>query len=65
MKISVILAHPDKKSFNHAIAEKVIETLKKNKYEIYFHDLYKEKFDPILKKDEILQESSVPEIIMN
>ena len=28
MKISVILAHPDKKSFNHAIAATAIETLK-------------------------------------
>ena len=53
MKISVILAHPDKNSFNHAIAATTVETLKQNGYEVYFHDLYEEEFDPILPTEEI------------
>jgi len=53
MKISVILAHPDKKSFNHAIATTAIETLKRNGHKVFFHDLYEEKFDPILLTEEI------------
>lgn len=53
MKISVILAHPNKKSFNHAIAEAALEVLRQNGHEAYFHDLYEEKFDPILAGEEI------------
>jgi NAD(P)H dehydrogenase (quinone) len=53
MKISVILAHPNKKSFNHAIAETVVEALRHNGHEVCFHDLYKEHFDPILLTEEI------------
>ena len=60
MRISVILAHPNKKSFNHAIAAAAVETLNQNKHEIYFHDLYEEKFDPILPLEEIPQDTSLP-----
>ena len=60
MKISVILAHPDKGSFNHAIAAAVIETLNKNGLRVIFHDLYKEKFDPILPINEIPKDIPLP-----
>ena len=53
MRVSVILAHPNKESFNHAISEAVLDQLKQDGHETYFHDLYEEKFDPILAKDEI------------
>ena len=53
MKISVILAHPHKGSFNHAITAVVIETLSKNGHDVFFHDLYDEEFDPVLRSDEI------------
>jgi NAD(P)H dehydrogenase (quinone) len=63
MKISVILAHPDKNSFNHAIALKAIEALNQNGHEIYFHDLYGEQFDPILPCTEISKNAFLsPEI---
>ncbi|MDQ7788331.1 MAG: NAD(P)H-dependent oxidoreductase [Thermodesulfovibrionales bacterium] len=60
MKISVILAHPDKKSFNHAIATTAIETLKQNGHEVFFHDLYAEKFDPLLLTEEIPKDVALP-----
>ena len=60
MKISAILAHPDKKSFNHAIAATVVETLKQNGHEVFFHDLYEEKFDPILPVEEIPRDVPLP-----
>jgi len=60
MKISVILAHPNKKSFNHAIARTTIETLKQNSHEVFFHDLYEEKFDPILPTEEIPRDVVLP-----
>ena len=53
MKISIILAHPGKESFNHAIARTSIDALKKNGHEVCFHDLYEERFDPLLPAEEI------------
>ncbi|MBN1392641.1 MAG: NAD(P)H-dependent oxidoreductase [Sedimentisphaerales bacterium] len=60
MKISVILAHPDKGSFNHAIFAASVETLNKNHHKVYFHDLYKDGFDPILPSEEIPKSASLP-----
>jgi NAD(P)H dehydrogenase (quinone) len=60
MKISVILAHPDKNSFNHAIAKTVVETLTTNGYQVYYHDLYDEKFDPLLFHPEFLEDAELP-----
>lgn len=53
MKVSVILGHPDRESFNHAMAGVVVRTLEKNGHEVVFHDLYAEKYDPVLPRDEI------------
>jgi len=60
MQISVILAHPSKESFNHAIANIAVETLKRNGHIVSFHDLYEEQFDPILPANEISKEASLP-----
>jgi NAD(P)H dehydrogenase (quinone) len=61
MKISVILAHPDRKSFNHAIASTAVETLKQNGHLVSFHDLYDEKFDPVLPTEEIQKRAALPQ----
>jgi len=53
MKILVILGHPQKDSFNHAITETAVETLINNGHEVIVHDLYDEGFDPILPYEEI------------
>ncbi|MBU4317567.1 MAG: NAD(P)H-dependent oxidoreductase [Proteobacteria bacterium] len=63
MKISVILAHPDPGSFNHAMAVAAIETLHHNRHEVLFHDLYAEKFDPLLPVEEIPKDASLPPLI--
>ncbi|WP_028579598.1 NAD(P)H-dependent oxidoreductase [Desulfogranum japonicum] len=60
MKISVILAHPDPSSFNHAIANTTIEVLRQNGHEVAFHDLYKERFDPCLPAAEIAKDALLP-----
>jgi NAD(P)H dehydrogenase (quinone) len=60
MKISVILAHPNKNSFNHAIAESALETLKQGGHEVYFHDLYEENFSPVLSGEEIPKDVPLP-----
>ena len=53
MKVSVLLAHPQQGSFNHAIADTVTSTLGVNGHEVMYHDLYEENFDPVLRRDEI------------
>jgi len=63
MKISVILGHPQKGSFNHAIAEAAILSLQNNGHEVYFHDLYEENFDPILPSAEIAQGAVLDPVI--
>ncbi len=56
MKISVILAHSDKASFNHAIASIIVGQLEKNKHDVFF-DLYAENFNPLLSCEEIPKEA--------
>jgi len=53
MRVSVILGHPKVGSFNHAIAEVAVEVLERNGHDVSFHDLYLERFDPILPDSEI------------
>jgi putative NADPH-quinone reductase len=61
--VSLILAHPDKGSFNHAIAAAVAKTLKENGYHVHFHDLYKERFDPLLFEYEFSENAPIPPAI--
>jgi putative NADPH-quinone reductase len=53
MNISVILAHPVQGSFNHAIADAAVTTLRENGHQVLLHDLYAEQFDPVLPPGEI------------
>ncbi len=53
MTISVILGHPYARSFNHAIAERVVAALQSAGHRIAFHDLYAEGFDPLLSEHEL------------
>ncbi len=53
MRISVILAHPDKASLNHAITSAAVEQLEMNGHSVSFHDLYAEYFGPLLVSKEI------------
>jgi len=60
MKISVILAHPDKGSFNHAIAHTAIDEIESNGHTVLFHDLYGEGFDPVLPAAEFPRNAQLP-----
>jgi NAD(P)H dehydrogenase (quinone) len=53
MNVSVILGHPDQKSFNHAIAGAVVAALRKKQHRILYHDLYAEHFESTLSAAEI------------
>jgi NAD(P)H dehydrogenase (quinone) len=60
MNISVILAHPDERSFNHAIAQTAIDRLNFNGHCVSYHDLYKENFNPLIIADEIPSNADIP-----
>ena len=59
----IILAHPNPGSFNHAIARTAEEALRNAGHRVTLHDLYQERFDPILHTEEIPLSASVPEPI--
>jgi NAD(P)H dehydrogenase (quinone) len=60
MKISVIVAHPNPKSFNHAIAQAALAQLRENGHQSAFHDLHAERFDPLLPFEEIPMAAELP-----
>jgi NAD(P)H dehydrogenase (quinone) len=60
MNVSVILAHPSSRSFNSAIAQTVVRTLKQDGHRVIFHDLYREKFDPVLTSGEMSKNARLP-----
>ncbi len=64
MKVMVVLAHPHDKSFNHAIAERIVKTLEMNGKEVIFHDLYKEEFNPVIPYNEIVKNGYIDEEIL-
>ena len=63
MKISVILAHPNERSFNHAIAEMAAATLRTEGHSVTVHDLYTENFDPLLPPLEIARDAALPPLV--
>lgn len=63
MNILLIIGHPDKNSFNHAIAEVCMDRLIENGHLVVFHDLYEEGFNPIISKDEIPKNGQTDNII--
>ena len=56
MNVSVILGHPYENSFNAAMAEAVVNALKKKGHSAFFHDLYQEDFDPRIPKAELISD---------
>ena len=63
MNLLVILAHPDPASFNHAIAHAAHEALLKNGHPVVFHDLYAEKFDPIIDRSELPKQAPLDPVV--
>jgi NAD(P)H dehydrogenase (quinone) len=47
MKILLVLAHPEPKSFNGAMFQTAIDTLKDSGHDVQYSDLYAMRFDPI------------------
>lgn len=49
MKCVIVYAHPNPKSFNHAIVQAVAGGLKSKGHEVRIRDLYKAGFDPLVR----------------
>jgi NAD(P)H dehydrogenase (quinone) len=60
MNVSLILAHPDANSFNHAIAQTTAAALAHDGHRVAYHDLYAERFDPLLPTEEIPDNAALP-----
>lgn len=65
MKYLIVYAHPNPKSFNHAILETISEELRKKKRDFTVRDLYKISFDPALSAKDLsaIQDGAVPKDI--
>jgi NAD(P)H dehydrogenase (quinone) len=63
VNIVVILGHPNKGSFNHAIAATCLKVLESCDHTFFFHDLYEDRFDPALSSAELKRHASLPSAI--
>ena len=61
MRVMVLHAHPVEESFNHALYNAVIETLKANGHQVDPVDLYAEGFNPVMSRDGRLNYHHVPD----
>lgn len=63
MNVLVVLGHPKQGSFNHALAEVATAALRADGHEVVFHDLYQERFDPVLPAAEIRAGSALDPLV--
>lgn len=63
MKVLVIIGHQQTGSFCHAIAAIAVETLKRAGHEVIYHDLYEERFDPVLPSAEVPRDATLDPVI--
>lgn len=64
MFISIVLAHPDPNSFNHAIARTALQTCHDLGHDAVLHDLHADGFDPLLPAREIPSSGQVDPLIV-
>ncbi|KAM9607333.1 NAD(P)H dehydrogenase [quinone] 1 isoform 2-T3 [Trichechus inunguis] len=57
----IVLAHSERTSFNYAMKEGAVETLKRKGWEVTESDLYAMKFNPIISKNDIKGKLKNPE----
>ncbi|MBI5847977.1 MAG: NAD(P)H-dependent oxidoreductase [Nitrospirae bacterium] len=53
MNYLILYAHPNPKSFNHAIFEAVMDTLAEAGKEVFVRDLYAQNFNPVLSLNDL------------
>jgi NAD(P)H dehydrogenase (quinone) len=63
MNVLVILAHPNRQSFNHAVAETTVAALRSADHDVIFHDLCAEQFPPQITGEEIAGDAPLPPVV--
>jgi putative NADPH-quinone reductase len=63
MNISIILAHPNPGSFNHAIATTAADSVRRNGHEVVLHDLCQEQFPPLLTAAELQKDARLEPVV--
>jgi NAD(P)H dehydrogenase (quinone) len=63
MNILLVIGHPDPGSFSHALARSIQHSLSEVGYDVIFHDLCVEAFDPQLPKNEIPQAGELTPVV--
>ena len=63
MKVLVIIGHQQQGSFNHAIAQTAVDELRAAGHEVIYHDLYEERFDPVLPAGEIPNDAALDPVV--
>ncbi len=59
MKLLIVLAHPDPRSLNHAIAREAASAARALGHRVVIHDLCREGFDPVLPAREIPRDGRI------
>jgi NAD(P)H dehydrogenase (quinone) len=63
VNVLVVVAHPDRSSFNHALADAAVRAARGRGHSVVLHDLHAERFDPILPRTEFPREAPLsPEV---
>jgi putative NADPH-quinone reductase len=63
MNVSIILAHPNPGSFNHAIATTSADSLRRNGHKVVLHDLCQEQFPPLLNAAELQKDARLEPVM--
>jgi putative NADPH-quinone reductase len=63
VNVLVVVAHPDPRSFNHALADAAVRAARARGHDVVVHDLHAERFDPILPRDEFAKGAPLPAAI--
>lgn len=64
MTVLMILAHPSTESFNQALALRAKAVLEDMGHPVVFHDLYRERFDPVLPAAEVTKGGPVDPTVL-
>ncbi len=63
-QVTLVLAHPDDNSLNHAVGQSVKKGIEENGSIVHLHDLYKENFYPVLNNEDLNRKFSVSEKVL-
>ncbi len=63
MNVLVVLGHQHVGSFCHAIAAAAADELRSAGHRVVYHDLYEERFDPILRHEEIAKDAPLDPVL--